>query len=284
MLPDFGGIIWFIAWMLTTIIASCLFLLFYFWVMPKLARDAIKAKWSGGVVAFIQDDTGKVHMCASKKEYPEGVAYFKGRGWFMLPRRPYENIEMGMEEEDPEKVQFRESFIKALMKNNKELSREDAIRKYVDAGLTTDLSEDKRREYKETIEKLIHAPILDGLGKQVFFGSSDSVALSSLKNIADVTGATEVVTAKVNGENIGVTTNFVAQIKTLAYANLRNSRLLAPLMYSKTQLDALATGNRIEGAKMFGRDTVKLLVVAIAAACVIGSLGIVAYMLTQGNG
>lgn len=283
MVPDFGGLIWLVITLLSNIAWVTLAILFIFWFMPSIARTFISAKWRGGVVAFIQDDTGKVHLCVSDKEYPEGVVHFKGRGWFMLPIRPVDQIRENPSLEDPEKLRFREAFIRVKMEDGK-TTREEALEEFVKLGFTTELTADiqekmekAKAEAEKVIEKLIHTPILAGLGKQVFFGSSDSVALSNLKTIGEVTNKTEVV-----GTERNVNTGIIEKVKLLAHANLKNCRLLAPLMYSKTQLDALATGNRIEGMKMFGRDTMKLIFVIVCIIGLVATVGIIAWLLTQG--
>jgi hypothetical protein len=105
----------------------------------------------------------------------------------------------------------------------------------------------------EAIEqRILHTPILLGFGKQVFFGSDASPMLSNLY--------------------------------TIAHADLRKVRQLAPATMQKTQLDALATGSRLEGIKMAKGETMKFLVMCVGAAIVIGSLGIIAYILTNHGG
>jgi hypothetical protein len=110
-------------------------------------------------------------------------------------------------------------------------------------------SQDELEKYAETYGTLMQVPTLRGLGKQVFFGSATASALSNLKAIA--------------------------------HANLPDVRKLSPQMYQKTQLDALATGNRIEGLKMSGKETTKLLMYAIIAAVPIACFAIAAWLLSQ---
>lgn len=111
------------------------------------------------------------------------------------------------------------------------------------------LYEKRKQEYAAVHGVLVQTPILKGFGRQVFFGSTVAAALSNLQGIA--------------------------------HAHLPNVRLLSPSMYQKTQLDALATGNRLEGQKMAGKDATKWIFAAIAAVMVLGALGLIVYLLTQ---
>jgi hypothetical protein len=52
-------------------------------------------------------------------------------------------------------------------------------------------------------------------------------------------------------------------------------------MYQKTQLDALATGSRIEGMRMASKEGMKIIIYALAVALVTITLGIIAWLLTQ---
>lgn len=271
---DLGSLLWMIIALVEIIIFVSLFLLYNFWVLPPISRKFRKAKWSRGVPAFIQDETGKVRLCISNKEYPEGVVHYKKKGWFMIAKRPYENLE---EMPSKDRLELKKQFVKVKMQAEK-LTQEEALEEWDKLDFSVGLTDEEKDSLKNAIEKLIHTPILEGFGKQVFFGSVDSVALSNLKIISEVTENVEVASIEKNPDKLSV----FDKVKLIAHANLRNCRLLAPIMYSKTQLDALATGNRLEGMKMFGRDTVKIFVLVIAGVIVIASLGIVAYMLTSG--
>jgi len=67
----------------------------------------------------------------------------------------------------------------------------------------------------------------------------------------------------------------------IAHAELPKVRLLSSAMHPKTQLDALATGNRLEGIKMATHDPIKWLIIAIIAAIPIAVTGLIVYLLTQ---
>jgi hypothetical protein len=111
-----------------------------------------------------------------------------------------------------------------------------------------EMSKEEKEEYAFAHGILVQTPILRGFGKQVFFGSS-AVALSNLTAIA--------------------------------HADLLKVRLLAPKMYQKTQLDALATGNRLEGQKMAGKEVTKLIMYALIVIAPIAVTGLIVYLLTQ---
>lgn len=273
---DLGAMIWMIISVAEVIVFVGIFLAYNFWIMPPISRKFRKAKWSKGVPAFIQDETGKVQLCISNKEFPEGVVHYKNKGWFLIAKRPHESIS---EMQSVERSAFKMAFLKAKMEEER-LTEKEALEEWDKLEIPTELSEEEKAGLKDTMEKLIHTPILEGFGKQVFFGSTDSVALSNLKTIGEVTDTTEIAgIEKVEGNPNKL--SVVEKVKLVAHANLRNCRLLAPIMYSKTQLDALATGNRLEGMKMMGRDTMKIIIIAIAGAVVIASFGIVAYILTN---
>jgi hypothetical protein len=103
----------------------------------------------------------------------------------------------------------------------------------------------------ELYGKMIHVPVLRGLGKQVFFGATSSAMLTNLW--------------------------------TLAHADLLDARRLIPMNTQKTQLDALATGSRIEGMKMFGGDVIRWIVYVIIAVIPIAVIALCFWFLTQGN-
>lgn len=113
-------------------------------------------------------------------------------------------------------------------------------------------TKEAQAEYAELYGQMIHIPVLRGLGKQVFFGCIESPMLSNLW--------------------------------TLAHANLLKAKDLIPMNMQKTQLDALATGSRLEGMKMMGGDVMKWIVYVIIACIPIAIIGLVFWFLTQGNG
>ena len=197
MIPDFGGIFWMAMTLIAVVVSIVLFIVYRYVVEPPIAREMTKAKWSAGAPAFIQDETG-VNFMVSDKKLPEGVVHYKKRGWFLIAKK---------------NVQQEEQFNPKKRKSENQDSAEHPLKRLQ--------RERKRREEQEKTEEIIlHTPILRGLNKQVFFGSVDSVALSSLT--------------------------------TIAHADLKKVRELAPKMYQKTQLDSLWTNARIEVMKMMG--------------------------------
>ena len=199
---------------------------------PEIARTCIKAHHSSGLPVFVQNEMGIVELQICDKKFPEGIVHTKRSGWFLLPSPPNPN-----ETEDED--------------NAKRGPGRPAKDCYKSSDDLAKMSEDEKEKYIKAYGILIQAPILKGLGKQVFFGSSVAAALSNLTAIA--------------------------------HADLLEVRKLAPKMYQKTQLDALATGNRLEGLKMAGKDMTKWIFAAIAGAIIIGALGLVVYLLTQHN-
>lgn len=279
MLPsEIMGMFWQVIALLEIIVFVVIFLIYNYVLCPPISRWFRDAKWKNGIPAFIQDESGKVRLCISNKQLPEGVVHYKGKGWFMIAKRPYTSIE---DMPHAERLAFKEAFFAAKKAESKYVKDEDIEEEWKQLRIDINLTEQEQQEIKTTIEKLIQTPILEGFGKQVFFGSTDSIALSNLKTISEVSGEPSVTGTQTAIEKGKIV---ISYIKTVAHANLRNNRLLAPIMYSKTQLDALATGNRLEGMKMFGADTIKVIVMAIVVIGVVASVGLVVYLLTSGNG
>ena len=232
--------------------------------MPEIARQLTKAYHSRGLPAFIQDEMGNIGFYFGRKKLPEGVIYIEKMGWFLLPNPPPFSLEElfgdfpERKEKNPVGRPRKEKTVASTLpppaftpEDLAGLSPEEQEKAKLLAEKTKWLntSRAEKEEWIATHGVLVRTPILKGFGRQVFFGSSTAAALSNLQAIA--------------------------------HADLPKVRALAPRMYQKTQLDALATGSRLEGMKQSGRDTTKWIFAAIAAAIVIGSLGLVVYLLTQ---
>jgi hypothetical protein len=220
---DFGSFYWIVIWVATILVVAIIALVHEFVILPPIAKDMRKAKWSKGVPAFIQNDAGNVVFLTSDKQMPEGVIHNK-LGWFLLPRPTTEN-----EVKDFKRGPGRPPKIDASKDENPEV------------GQTV------RAENIELMGKLLHTPILKGLGKQVFFGATSSAMLTNLW--------------------------------TMAHADLLQARRLIPMNTQKTQLDALATGSRIEGMKMMGGDLVKWIFYVIIACIPIVIIALVFWFL-----
>jgi hypothetical protein len=213
------------------IVALIAFLWYQKKYMPEIARTLTKAYHNRSLPLFIQDEMGNIDLHICDKKFPEGVIHTRKTGWHLLPCPPNVEEKEGAKEKRgpgrPSKEQYRAAEQLALMPEN------------------------EKEEYVKAYGILVQTPILRGFGKQVFFGSSQSAAVSNLNAIA--------------------------------HANLLAVRKLSPKMYQKTQLDALATGSRIEGLKMAGKETTKLLMYAIIAVVPIACFAIAAWLLTQSN-
>jgi len=203
--------------------AVIIFLVYRYVIEPKIARDLTKAKWGKGTPAFIENEVGVVNFVMTDKEFPEGLKHVKGKGWYCNAVRDVSEVEGGVKPKVGRPIKDEDTITVKDQQNN------DVI-----------------------LTMITHTPLLAGFGKQVFFGSSTSVALTGLKAIA--------------------------------HADLRKTRLLAPRMFSKTQLANLADGSRMEGRKMAGGETTKVIILAIAAAVVIATVGLIVYLLLNGGG
>ena len=222
---DFGSFYWIVIWISTIIIVAIIALVHEFVILPPIAKDMRKAKWSKGVPAFIQNDAGNVVFLTSDKQMPEGVIHNK-LGWFLLPRPSTQS------------------------EKSEEVRRGPGRPPKIDPLTDIENPESKIKVTAEKIEllgKLLHTPILKGLGKQVFFGATSSAMLTNLW--------------------------------TIAHADLLQARKLIPMNTQKTQLDALATGSRIEGMKMMGGDLMRWIFYVIIACIPIVIIALIFWFL-----
>ena len=262
-MPDFSGFLPTILFLIAIIVSVTLFLVHEFWLLPAISRAFRKSKWSKGITAFIQDLSGNVLLIISKKDLPEGVTK-TSRGWFLLPMAgtPLSKIP-GTKAYRPESNSIKLSTpcpeCGATNKHFKNCSKPPRPKQTEEANSVVPNRPDVKsknydkemEEYVELYGKMVHVPILRGLGKQVFFGCMESPMLSS--------------------------------IWTIAHCDLLMAKGLVPMNMQKTQLDALATGSRIEGMKMMGGDVMKWIVYVIIACIPIAIVGLVFWFLTQGK-
>lgn len=251
-----GSFLWQFLTFITAIVAVIGFLIYVFYISPPIARQMIKAKWSKGVPAFIENEVGVVEFVMTDKQLPEGVKHIKGKGWYANAVRDVTEVEY---EDNLRKTEAKEETaeVSDTVASESMSDKKAGPGRPVGSKSKATLEKEARELLKEAkqndelLEMITHTPMLNGLGKQVFFGSTTSVALTGLK--------------------------------TIAHADLRKTRLLAPRMYSKTQLAALAAGSREEGKRMMGKETTKILVLCIGAAILLGSLGLVVYLILNGG-
>jgi hypothetical protein len=102
---------------------------------------------------------------------------------------------------------------------------------------------------REALEEILECPILEDTGKAVFIGC---VGQPLLTNIA-----------------------------TVAHANITDIQEVLPIVYPPTIIDALQEYSEKKGYLRGGKDQMKLIYLAIAAAMVIAPLGLIVYLLTQ---
>jgi hypothetical protein len=227
-----NGVLPYVGMAVVAIVAVVIFVWYTKKYTPEIARTFIKAFHSRALPIFIQDEMGNVALHICDKKFPEGVVHVKGKGWYLLPSPPSPD---DPEEDDTEDIEAE--------KRGPGRPPKQPV-KPIDA-----MSAAEKEAYVTAYGMLVQTPILKGFGKQVFFGSSVSSAVSNLTAIA--------------------------------HADLLAVRKLSPKMYQKTQLDALATGSRIEGQKMAGKETTKLIMYAIIVIAPIAVVGLIVYLLTQ---
>lgn len=231
MIPDFGGLLWMIIALAILVLYTGFFVLFVFWIMPPIARRFIRMKWSKGSPAFIQH-AGRVFLLSSDAELPEGVVKNKF-GWFLKSSHPYRDEKQkrgpGRPSKNPEGLEAR-----------------------------------SKKEVDEALGVVLRTPILDGLNKQVFFGSSDSPLLSNLETL----GALSEEKTKSEGGSV-------------KHALLQVIKEVIPATISRSQLEALGTYEYLRGLKVRGGELIRAVIIAILVIGVIVVAGLVFWFLNQ---
>lgn len=113
------------------------------------------------------------------------------------------------------------------------------------------LSKKEQQEIEDCEETVLETPILAGLGKTVFFGYDGAPLLSN--------------------------------IKTLAHANLKVMREILAKTDTKTRFGLLHRWSVQKGYEKAGKDTQKVIIIAICAIALVATVGIIAYLLLQGG-
>lgn len=252
--PDLSWLMPTMFLVVSNIIWVTVFLVHEFIVMPPVARRMRKAKWSKCSPGFVQDDAGRVHFVINDIELPEGVVHNK-RGWFLRSRPPF----VRKESVDVAVVQDLDAIAKSLFEQG---VPEDQVKQLIEGMRASnealkpkrgrppkENAEDSDETQNKALETILETPVLEGLGKSVFFGY-DGAPL-------------------------------VANLKTMAHANLRVMKEIIPATISRTQLGNLYRWAVQKGYEKRGGEQTKIIILALACVVVIASLGIVAYMLTQ---
>jgi hypothetical protein len=215
------------------VVAAIIFVWYTKKYTPEIARQLIKAYHSVGLPLFLEDATGNVNCLVCDKKFPHGVVHVRRRGWYLVPVPPNPEDE-AKAETVIDKQQGPGRPPKPKVKGPEELSK---------------LSETELEEYVAIYGMLVRTPMLKGLGKQVFFGTMDTIGVGSLSAIA--------------------------------HADLPKVQWLAPKMFNKAQIDSLATGCMDEGKAMVDRDTRQFLFYCVGGAIVLCAVGLIVYLLTQ---
>jgi hypothetical protein len=249
-----------IFWMWTTILSVIVsvvgFLVYRYYLEPPISRWFMSAKWKKGPVGFIQDDTNQVHLVTSKWAMPEGVIYTK-HGFFLQSRAPY--IPTGL-------FQRR---------------KPGRPKKVIDGQTVEEVQESFNGlddVQNESLSTVLQTPILAGLGKSVFFGYVGAPLVANLKTTAYVTNKAITVedAVEVKGKH-RVVSWFVG------HSDLRVLKEIIPATISRTQLGNLYKLAETKGyLKGGGKDQMKLLYIAVAAAIPIVCCGLIVYLLIQG--
>lgn len=263
MLPEFGPILWIFFTVIEAIIGMALFLLFVFWFMPPISRRFIAIKWKKGSVAFIQHG-GRVSVYSSNEELPEGVIH-NAHGWFLKSVQPYGEEEQQEEEPKTDMQLLLERFPNITKEANAEKRMRAELKKIrKERKLEKKLNpqHSHKEEVRVALDKVLRAPILDGLGKQAFFGSSDTALLGNLDTLAELTPQTE--------EKTHVKHSLLTVLKAII-----------PATMNRTQIDAIATLNYLRGLKVGKGELMRLILVVVCLIGLIGTIGVVFWFLTS---
>lgn len=210
------------------IVGICGFLAFVFWFMPPISRRFIKIKWSRGSPAFIQHG-GRVSVYSSNEELPEGVIHNE-QGWFLKSTHPY----IG----EPKRGVGR--------------PRKDE---------TSNKESNEKEEIDKALDVVLRAPILDGLGKQVFFGSTDTPLVSNLDTLAAITPQ-----------------NPAGKVR---HSLLNILKEIIPATISRTQLEALGTLEYLRGLKVGKGEMMRLIIIVVCMIALVATVGLVFWFLTK---
>lgn len=127
--------------------------------------------------------------------------------------------------------------------------KETGENKTVDPALETDVL---NKDHREALTEILQVPMLEGVGKPLFIGSVNAPILTN--------------------------------IKTVAHADLTRIREILPSTLSQTWIDALNEYSELKGIKKGTKDQLKIIVLAIAAAIVLGTMGLIVFLILNGGG
>jgi hypothetical protein len=238
---DFSTIFWQFIALIEPVIFIIVFLILWFVIMPPIAKRMIGAKWKGGVPAFIQNDTGKVRFSLSSRQLPTGVIKYRGSFYFILKPLSADALKP---KNNPNNKTNKPKISKKELKEKTELT-ENVLKMS-----QSELDKLSPLEFSKLESTLLHVPILDGLGKQVFFGYSGVPILSSLKTVAHAS---------------------LPALKEL----IAKHRSVSPLM------EAYNLGLE-EGQALRGKDMTRLFIIVMLCIVPIAIVGLMVYLLTQG--
>jgi hypothetical protein len=282
-----GSVFWQFTTVIVAIVAIIGFLVYRYYLEPPISRQFMSARWSKGPVGFIQDDANQVHLVTSKVALPEGILYTI-RGFFLQGRAPY--IPLPTEKLKIDVVKLRADLLeqypdlapdkleKLLAQHIKNMSSAETKRgpgrpkEEKENGLTD--------EQTAALGIALQTPTLAGFGRAVFFGYDGAPLVSNLKTLAVASNeALQVVDRKIaEGKVVRTVERFIG------HADLRIMKEIIPATISRTQLGNLYKWAVAKGYEKSGKDQMKLIYIAIAAAIPIACLGIVAFLLINGGG
>lgn len=257
-----GSIFWQFLTFIVAIVGVIGFLVYRYYLEPPIARAFTAARWKKGPIGFVQDDANVVRLVTSDFELPEGVTHNK-LGFVLHSRPPHVPIVNQPEETKrgpgrPPKPKEGEIPTHSLNDSEEIAMLED-----------------------EALKTVLQVPILEGFGRGCYFGYTGVALGANLKTLAMSTNnaitVTEVEKSE-DGHHI-----YKSLQKYVGHADLRVLKEIIPATISRTQLSNLYRYAVNKGYEKSGKDQMKLIYIAIAAAIPIACLGLVVFLILNGG-
>lgn len=245
---DMYFIVWMVALPLLAIIGMIGAPIFWFFLVPGIARRLTMARFRPGSLQCITSHTGLTDIVQSRFEIPEGAIRNK-YGWFGLPRPSYKPLE-GMPKEDEDKIVKANSII-----------------------------------LKKCILKDVGKPIWFGVSDQVAMANAQTLSALEEKNslnpavqITNLRDFSTKLRRNLQPDLKRLVDELEAHlhVEPTTYFDPRVIREVFPLNFQQSLLEGIGWNREQFGRGMQGRDTFKIailvLVFAVAVIAIIGVL------------
>jgi len=235
---------------------TSLAIVFWFFLLPKVSKKLMWARFRNSSILALADDTGWAELVVTAKSLPEGILETKSRGWRFMPR-----------------LRFKKEPEKPLEKQQAEEARQ--------------------REFAETLASRKY--MLKDLGKPFWFGYDGKIALVNPATLAVLQGQPKEgnpegfltklrdyaksqplqIYEAMNPLIDELHENLKQKASGLTILDPKIMKAVVPTMFTPSQVDALAANREAYGMAKKGKEYGKLI---IGGALIIGLviLGIVA--------